>query len=112
MILLLNEESVVVEMLLALRWRIAKQMEVPVEWVEVKLSRDKHLFRKATFHPEASINLPSLSDPTTRALAEQLEADKPMRVYRLTKEQIGAELANLGTLVSTEITKRLKGLDG
>lgn len=109
MILLLNPESVVMEMMLALRARVAQQLQIPGEWVDVKLVRDKRFLRSPTFHPEVTLNLPSATDPATAALRESLEGGA--RVFTLTSEQVRAELQNLVALVTGEINKRIAGLD-
>jgi len=102
-ILLLNEEAVVVEMLLALRRQVAKQLELPVDWVDVKLALDKTFLKKATYHPEVTVNAPprSLEQPGGEGL----------RFYTLTPDQVRSELEALVTLIRNEINLRLRGLD-
>ena len=111
MILLLNQQTVVFEVLNGIRLQCAKQLGVPVEWVEVRLERDKHIFSKATFHPVIELKLPSEEDPTAGELARELREQKAYRFYRLTPEQQKQELQALVSLAKGEIEARLKGLD-
>lgn len=108
----LNFETVLLEMLGALRVRIAQQMQVPLPWVDVKIVREKKILRDQKLRIACAVNAPSKDDPLTRALAEEIEQNPPdIRYFKLTPEAVQQELEALTTLVRNEINIRIAGLD-
>ena len=110
MIVLLNEQAVVFEVLNAIRVQASKQLQIPHGWVEIRLERDKHIFSKPTYHPVIEIKLPSATDPAMRPIVEDAIA-VGVRAFKLSDEEMKAELDTLMTLARNEINLRLAGLD-
>lgn len=110
MIIMLNEQAVVFEVLNAIRARAARQLQIPHDWVEIRLERDRHLFGKPTFHPIIEIKFPSPNDATMKPFVDDAIAIG-IRAYKLTPEELEKELATLMSLARGEIGIRLAGLD-
>lgn len=107
---LLNEQAVIFEVLNIVRLRTASAFQIPEDWVTVRLERDRHIIKKATYHPVVELALPSPDDPTS-APAYDRGVEAGLRVFSMSKEAIGEVLTSFITQARDEIAIRLEGLD-
>jgi hypothetical protein len=109
MIIMLSRQSVLLEILGAVRIRAAERLQVPHSWVKVSLEKDKHLLSKATYHPVIELEIPSSANPTTAPMVAEAKA-LGVRAFTLHPEQVHDELIELISMAKKEIEIRLAGI--